>query len=230
MASLGKLAATVAHELNNPLAGILNYAKLVERDLREGVEGPGGEAEISRFLSLIQKESSRCGDIVRNLLVFARRSGGELALHALSEVLDRSLMIVRHRMELGNVALERRALEGDDRVVCDAGQIEQALVALCVNAIEAMEPGGVLTLELRPGEDSVEIAVSDTGCGIAPEALPHVFEPFYTTKEGGSGAGLGLAVAYGIVERHAGRIEVGSEPGVGTTFRLTLPRKQESTP
>jgi two-component system NtrC family sensor kinase len=233
MASLGKLAATVAHELNNPLAGILNYAKLVERTLAEETGRPEEAADTARFLRIIQQESARCGEIVRSLLLFARRSGSELGDHSLNLIVDKALAIVRHHFEMRGVEHAWTPLAGEDEIVCDAGQLQQALVALFVNAVEAMERDGVLTVRARAVEDGVEITVADTGAGIPPEALPRIFEPFYSTKEAGSGVGLGLAVVYGIVERHHGRIDVTSEVGKGTLFRLVLPRRQpaaESAP
>jgi two-component system, NtrC family, sensor kinase len=242
MASLGKLSATVAHELNNPLAGILNYAKLINRSLTEGEEATEGKAEgdaldrrgeIGRFLSVIEKESRRCGDIVKNLLLFARRSGAELALHPLNPIVERALMLIRHHLEMSNIQLETRLAPGDLRIVCDADQIQQALVALLVNAVEAMSGGGTLTVEVAAVDEggagaapagAVALTVADTGVGIPPAALPHIFEPFFSTKDGTSGAGLGLAVVYGIVQRHGGTIDVDSEPGRGTRFRMVLPR------
>lgn len=233
MASLGTLAATVAHELNNPLAGILNYAKLVDRSLAEGAAAPGppeGEREeIRGFLRIIQQEANRCGQIVRNFLLFARRTGGALALHNLNPVFDQSLAILRHHLEMRGVKLAWTPMAGDDRIVCDAGQIQQALLDLFVNAVEAMPEGGVLTVAAREAGEAVEIEVTDTGVGITGEAMPHIFEPFYTTKEK-SGSGLGLSVVYGIVERHGGTIEVDSTVGKGTTFRLRLPRHHPEGP
>jgi two-component system NtrC family sensor kinase len=226
MASLGTLAATVAHELNNPLAGILNYAKLVDRILADGAGRPGDPEEVQRFLRIIQQEAGRCGKIVRNFLLFSRQSGGEMVLQALNPVIEHALAIVRHHLEMGSVALIWEPLLGDDQIVCDAGQIQQALVDLFVNAVEAMPEGGTLTVGVRAVDDRLEIVVADTGMGIAADALPRIFEPFFTTKEKGSGAGLGLPVVYGIVERHGGRIDVESEVGKGTTFRLSLPRRQ----
>jgi len=225
MASLGKLAATVAHELNNPLAGILNYSKLIERTLREAPAEMPEREEIERQLGVIQREAGRSGAIVRNLLIFARRSGAEMALQRLNQVLERSLLLVRHHLEMAGIQLENHQVEGDDTIVCDADQLQQALVALLVNAVEAMPQGGTLRFAAEGRPQEIEIRVTDTGVGIPEDALPHIFEPFYTSKEGGEGTGLGLAVVYGIVQRHEGRIEVDSRPGEGTTFRITLPRR-----
>ncbi len=225
MASLGKLSATVAHELNNPLAGILTYAKLIGRSLGDEGFAPGERDEIARYLDLIQKESRRCGDIVRNLLTFARVSGGEFALQRVNPILDRAAMLIRHHVEMKGIRLESVPCAGDDQVVCDADQLQQAVLALLVNAVEAMPQGGTLTLRAEGDADAVRIQVADTGVGIPPEVLTHVFEPFFSTKEGGTGVGLGLSVVYGIVQRHAGRVDVDSAIGKGTTFTLRFPRK-----
>jgi two-component system NtrC family sensor kinase len=224
MASLGRLAATVAHELNNPLAGILTYARLVQRTLHEGGEGIPQRGELERCLGLIQKEATRSGAIVRNLLTFARRSGVSLTETPLNPVLERSALLVSHHAQMAGVRLELDLLEGDDALVCDPDQLEQALVALLVNAIEATSPGGMLRLAAAPAQESVLLTVSDTGSGIPEAVLPHIFEPFFTSKEDGS-VGLGLSVVYGIVQRHGGTIEIDSTPGKGTTFRIALPRR-----
>jgi len=229
MASLGKLAATVAHELNNPLAGVLNYAKLVERTLRDGSVPANEREELTSYLQLIQKEAGRCGSIVRNLLLFARHSGAEMALASINEVIDRALMLVRHHLEMSNTKVSTGLLEGDDQVVCDANQIQQALVALFVNAVEAMPEGGTLSVKAEEAGDDVRLVVADTGVGVPSEVLPRIFEPFFSTKGDQSvGAGLGLAVVYGIVQRHGGEIHVESEPEHGTTFTITLPRRHTS--
>jgi len=231
MASLGKLSATVAHELNNPLSGILMYSRLVSREMASQPVDEEAREELERYLDLIARESQRCGTIVKNLLLFARRGGAELAPVDLNEVVDRSLQLVRHHLEMHDVRLVHEPLAGDSQIIADAGQLQQALVALLVNAVEAMsEPadkGGELTVRLAGDEEQVTIDVADTGVGIPTEALPHIFEPFFSTKAGESGVGLGLAVVYGIVERHGGDIEVKSEPGRGTTFHLRLPRRPQ---
>jgi two-component system NtrC family sensor kinase len=245
LASLGTLAATVAHELNNPLAGILNYAKLVERRLAAapgpGEPDPAEQEELRGFLGVIQQEAGRCGKIVRNFLLFARRSGGELAPHALDPLIEQALAVLRHHLEMNRVNLLWEPLAATTpeagELVCDAGQIQQALLDLLVNAVEAMPDGGTLTVSAHgvsdPAADTdteaVEITVADTGVGIPPDALPHLYEPFFTTKEKGGGSGLGLSVVYGIVVGHGGTIAVESRVGRGTTFRLRLPRRGPAT-
>ncbi len=224
MASLGKLSATVAHELNNPISGMLTYARLVERELVEQPLDADVRPELERYLRLIQQECTRCGAIVKNLLVFARRTGGDMASVDVNEVVDRSLMLVRHRLDMGGTELHTRFLEGDAHVVADPGQVQQALVALLVNAVEAMGEGGALNVSVEGDRDGVRIVIQDTGPGIAPDVLPMIFEPFFSTKDSESGVGLGLAVVYGIVHRHGGTIEVASDVGVGTTFHLRFPR------
>jgi two-component system NtrC family sensor kinase len=224
MASLGKLAATVAHELNNPLAGILNYAKLVERVVRDETLDEAGKREVQRYLAAIQQESRRSGDIVRNLLLFARPSQASFAPVHLSQIIERSLLLIQHRMTMASIACDYQRSEQDDVLTCDPDQIQQVLVALLVNAIEAMEDGGTLRLAVTPSASTIELIVADTGVGIAEDAIGHIFEPFFSTKDKESGVGLGLAVVYGIVQGHHGTIDVSSQPGKGTTFTVSLPR------
>jgi two-component system NtrC family sensor kinase len=229
MASLGKLAATVAHEINNPISGILTTARLVDRELRDQPLPPPVADELSRHLQLIAQECARCGNIVRNLLLFARHSGGEMSPVDVNELAERSLMLMRHHLEIHGIELQRQLLEKDSQMVADGAQLQQALLALLVNAVEAMtaanEKGGVLGLRLEGDAESVTFHVKDTGVGIHPEVLPHIFEPFFSTKHQESGVGLGLAVVYGIVQRHGGSITVDSEPGRGTTFHVRIPRR-----
>ena len=225
MASLGKLSATVAHELNNPLAGILTYAKLTARGIREDAPTPEAQAELLRYLDVIAKESRRCGDIVKNLLLFARGSSADISPNGLNGIVERAALLLRHHLEVAGVELSVGPCPGDDVLACDANQIQQALVALLVNAVEAMPGGGTLAIRARPRDDGVVIEVQDSGTGIPPDVLPHIFEPFFSTKSAVNGVGLGLAVVYGIVQRHGGRIDVDSTPGRGTTFKLWLPRR-----
>jgi two-component system, NtrC family, sensor kinase len=189
---------------------------------------------LTRYLTLVEKECVRCGAIVQNLLVFSRRTGAEMGPTDLNEVVQRSVMLVRHHIEMSGLKLQSDLLSGNSQIVADAGQLQQALVALLVNAVEAMKGRlgneGELTVRLRGSEDEVQIDVADTGVGIAPEVLPHIFEPFFSTKESQNSAGLGLAVVYGIVQRHGGQIEVESKVGQGTVFHLRLPRRPKDGP
>jgi two-component system NtrC family sensor kinase len=219
MASLGKLAAVVAHEINNPLAGITTYARLLRRRA-------AGDEEAARILRLIEEESARCGNIVRNLLLFSRAPGARFSEQDLNPLLERCRLLLNHQAELKGVELGVDAGEGLPRVTCDPSQIQQLLVALAMNAIEATPAGGRVLLRARPEGDGIALEVADTGRGIPGEDLPRIFEPFFSTKEKGTGVGLGLAVAYGIVRRHRGTIDVRSEPGAGTTFRIVLPLRQ----
>ena len=219
MASLGKLAAVVAHEINNPLAGIRTFARLLRRRL-----DPKRDPETDRVLGVIDVEAGRCGDIVRNLLLFSRSSVARFAEEELAPILERCRALLAHQAELLGVTL---AVEFDSelpRLVCDASQLEQLLLALSMNALEATPAGGrVLLAAQRDGAAGVLLRVSDTGCGIPTEIQGQIFEPFFTTKEQRKGVGLGLAVAYGIAQRHGGRIEFESPPGAGTTFSVHLP-------
>jgi two-component system NtrC family sensor kinase len=231
MASLGKLAAVVAHEINNPLAGIRTYARLLRRRLASAATtvapAPGPDEETDRILQVVDSEAGRCGEIVRNMLLFSRTPEGRFAPQDLPPVLERCRILLRHQAELLGVEL---ALEVDPelpRVVCDASQMEQMVLALVLNSLEATPPGGRVALKARRDGDGVVIAVSDTGCGIPPESQSRIFEPFFTTKEAGKGVGLGLAVVYGIVTRHHGRIDVSSTVGSGSVFTVHLPCQQE---
>jgi len=226
--SLGKMAATVAHELNNPLSGILTCSRLVERRVEK--ELPEGEARdaMLRNLEMIRSESVRCGNIVRGLLTYAREGSHELSPGHLHEFVEHATSLMRHHMELGTVELETSLGLVDDEVVCDGEQIVQSMLALMINAIEAMPEGGVMTVstELDPDDNAfVLLSIADTGQGIPVEVRDRIFDPFFSTKNETKGVGLGLAVVFGIVRRHGGRILVDSAPDAGTTFTLRLPRK-----
>ena len=227
MASIGKMAAVVAHEVNNPLFGILTYAKLLRRWVASGQTEHEKREEAIQCLELIASESRRCGDLIKNLLTLSRTAPMNVQSTDLRGVIDRCLMLVRPQLEMHGVELQLKIAEDLPRVPCDPAQIEQVLIALIINAKDAMPRGGNLWIEsgLNSAATEIEIRVRDDGSGIAPDVLPHIFEPFLTTKESGHGVGLGLAIARGIVERHNGHIEVESKLGQGTTFTLTLPNQ-----
>ncbi len=225
MASLGKMAAVVAHEVNNPLSGILTYAKLLRKWVGTGQTSGEKREEAMQCLELIAAESRRCGDLIKNLLTLSRTAPMNVQTTDLHSVIERSLLLVRHQLELGGIEFQRQLASDLPPLSCDPAQIEQVLLVLIMNAKDAMPKGGNLWIETRltPDDAAIEIRVRDDGAGIAPDILPHIFEPFLTTKETGRGVGLGLAISRGIVERHNGRIDVASELGHGTTFTITLP-------
>ncbi|MGE5326316.1 MAG: sensor histidine kinase, partial [Deltaproteobacteria bacterium] len=223
MAATGKLAAIVAHEINNPLAGILTYAKLLRKWVAECDKSK--QEQINNSLELIESESRRCGAIVKNLLVFSRAAPMNPGPADLNAILRRASELVRHEVEMASIQLVMDLDPQLPMVHCDAGQIEQAVLALVENALGAMPKGGTLRLASRlvPSTGDVRLRVQDDGAGIAPEALPRLFEPFFTTREGGHG--LGLAISRSIVERHKGRIEVESQLGRGSAFTIVLPAR-----
>jgi two-component system NtrC family sensor kinase len=224
-ASLGRMAATVAHELNNPLSGIITYAKVVARRLRGGMPESAERAAMLEDLELIRAESMRCGKIVRDLLTYARESTPEFQPVHLHDVIQRGIKLVEHHTEMARVETEMDFGLADDTVVCDREQIVQALISLMINAVEAMPAGGRLTLKTwEETPRRVCLAVSDTGVGIPEDVRERIFDPFFSTKRDAKGVGLGLAVVYGIVQRHEGRIAVASAPGAGTTFTIDIPR------
>ncbi|MFZ0292228.1 MAG: ATP-binding protein [Candidatus Sulfotelmatobacter sp.] len=233
MASLGKMAAVVAHEVNNPLFGILTYAKLLRKWVESGQAEKEKRKDTMECLDLIAAESRRCGDLIKNLLSLSRTAPINIQPTDLNRVIERCLMLVRHQVDLHGIDLQLKLANDLPLVRCDPAQIEQVLIALIMNAIDAMPRGGNLWLETRTSddEDEIEIQVRDDGSGIAPDVLSQIFEPFMTTKETGHGVGLGLAISRGIMERHNGRIQVASELGRGTTFTVILPiRTGEASP
>ena len=224
MASIGKMAAVLAHEINNPLSGILTYAKLLRKWTDREDAGQSRRKDISEALDLIAVESRRCGDLVKNLLTFSRTTPMNLQATDLNKVVERSLRLVQHQFDLANISVQLQLDPNLPLVQCDGAQIEQVLLALMINAIDAMPRGGNLWVTTR-ALDFAELGfeVRDDGSGISPEILERIFEPFLTTKETGKGVGLGLAVSHNIVQRHHGRIDVQSEVGRGTTFIVSLP-------
>ena len=226
MASLGKLSAMVAHEINNPLAGILSYARLTGRYLEQRENCAEHLDTISENLTLIGNEAKRCGNIVKNLLQFARQSVGDVGLVHVNEIISVSTRIIEHSARMKKIALKRVFDQGDDEVQCDAGAIQQIMVALIVNAIEASpESSEIIVTTDCSDQENISLRITDCGCGIPDENLNKIFEPFFSTKESNKSLGLGLAAVYGIVRRHGGEINVDSKQGSGTTFTIRLPRR-----
>lgn len=225
MMSLGRLAASVVHEINNPLSGILNYLRLMIRILQQGSPAPDRIEKFQHYLKLVEAETRRCSQIVSGLLSFSRMSPPNFGQVDIDALLERSILLSRHRLELGNIRLESSIQPNIPSVVGDFNQLQQCVINLIFNAIDAMPNGGALNLDGRydADNDQVIITVKDSGRGISPENLPHIFEPFFTTKDEGFGVGLGLSTVYGIMERHKGTVKVESRPGEGAVFMLLLP-------
>jgi len=225
LASLGRLAATVAHEVNNPLFGILTYARLTRKDVERADPPPVNKPRMVEQLQIIEHESRRCGELMRNLLMFARQSPQSIEPSDINEVVGRAVSLVRHRLELSGTALELDLAPDLPAVPCDANQIQQVVLGLMVNAAEAMGDGGCIRVSTRrdAGLKTVEIRVRDNGPGIAADVLAQIFEPFFTTKADVHRTGLGLAVARSIIEQHGGTILAESAEGAGAEFVVSLP-------
>jgi len=223
LASLGKLSATVAHELNNPLAGILNYSRLIIKKLKK-IQKENEYEDLIKYLTLIAEESERCGGIVKDLLLFSHR-GDEQYLYAnLAEIITKSEMLINHHLEINRIRLIKEIPAEPVIVNGNPQKIQQVILSLLINAIEAMNGGGDIRIKVEIIDDLINIRVMDQGCGIAEKDLPHIFEPFYSTKEAVRGTGLGLSVVYGIIHGHAGNVEVEKTSPNGTTILITLPR------
>lgn len=228
MASLGKMAASVAHELNNPLAGIVTYVKLLIKKIQKNRIQDIEKPELLEKLEYIRSESMRSGNIVRNLLTFARGSSANFQNCNLNEIVDKALKIVHHHIELAKIETTTSITIQPETIICDPDQLLQAFVALLVNAVEAMPNGGQLEFTAQNSQDApnrVLIKIRDTGIGIPEQLQDKILEPFFTTKKNQNGVGLGLAVVYGIIQRHKGRMWLESKEGKGTTFFIELPVK-----
>jgi two-component system, NtrC family, sensor kinase len=228
MASLGQLSATVAHELNNPIAGILTYSKLIQKKLNKDDVGEDEKKKIIKQLKMIESESQRSGDIVKNMLLFSRQEAVEMKGTDIREVIESSIDLIAHHLQLHNIELKKYFQVNLPQIYIDENQIKQALLALFVNAVEAMEDNGTMTIKTdwKKPNDFIQIHISDTGKGISEDVRTQIFEPFFTTKNAVKGVGLGLSAVYAIVHKHNGEIAVESEIDKGTTFIINLPLKQ----
>ncbi len=216
LASIGRLAAGIAHEINNPLTGVLTFAHLV-RDRQ-------GEGSLDREdVELIIHETQRAAEVVQGLLDFARERPVTKRPLDVNAVIQRMVRLVENQKEMRTVHIEQDYADGLPDVLGDANQLQQVLLNLFLNAAAAMPNGGILNVKTLAEQGEVLIVVSDSGCGIPQENLDKIFDPFFTTKPVGQGTGLGLSVSYGIIEQHGGSIEVESEWGVGSTFTIHLP-------
>lgn len=225
MISLGRLAASVVHEINNPLSGLLNYARLMMKILGTSTLSAETTQKFSGYLNLMESELSRCSKIVSNLLAFSRMSKLEFTEVSVNELLGKCLLLSEHRLGLQNIQVETRLDPGVPAVQGDFNQLQQCIINLIFNAIDAMPQGGRLILESDQDRKQrlVILRVKDNGCGIAKEDQMYIFDPFFTTKKEGKGLGLGLSTVYGIIDRHKGTITVESEPSRGSTFTIKLP-------
>ncbi len=222
LATLGQLAAGVAHEINNPLGAILMYTHL-------SLEEMEADDTCRRNLEKVAGETTRCRDIVKGLLDFARQTEPKVEESDVNEILNRTLSLVENQASFQNVKINKVLSPSLPEILMDSSQIQQVFTNIILNAAEAIEEEGELTVVTRmaPDNEHIEIEFTDTGCGIPPENHEKIFDPFFTTKEVGRGTGLGLAVSYGIIARHKGTIELKSDPGKGSTFIVRLPLKNE---
>jgi C4-dicarboxylate-specific signal transduction histidine kinase len=227
MASLGKLSASVVHEINNPIAGILNLILLIKRILDEGPVSARDMDRFIQYLYLMETETRRISRIVSNLLAFSRQSKMEIKRLDVNRLIERTLLLNANLLKINRVSVETRLDPNLPHIVGSEDQLQQVFMNLASNAAEAVEAvgGGVLTVTTAHllAEHAVVVTFEDTGAGIAPGNIPRLFEPFYTTKKKGKGVGLGLSVAYGIVEEHGGSISVESEEGEGAVFKVKIP-------
>jgi two-component system, NtrC family, sensor kinase len=222
LASLGILTAGVAHELTNPL----NNISMMAQNFIEYYESLPPEERID-LMRKVEGETERIQEIVKNLLDFSKPKETNLQEADINAVVTKTMKLVQNMLDISNITAKLRLDNNLSRIYLDANQIQQVLVNLITNAVQSMSTGGKLFIGTRPGKEgnSIEITVKDSGRGIAPEFLPHIFDPFFSTK-GEGGTGLGLSVSYGIIRNHKGDIRVESKPGVGTTFTIELPVKR----
>jgi PAS domain S-box-containing protein len=233
MSSLGKLSASVVHEINNPIAGILNLIMLMQRIAEEETLGENQIDQFNQYLKLMETETRRTSRIVSNLLAFARQSKMEPKRVSLNRLIEQTLFLNSNLLKIDGVKVDNKLDPDLPDLLGSEDQLQQVFMNLVSNATEAMEGagGGVLTIESKHllSEDSLQINFQDTGTGIPEEDISKLFEPFFTTKKKGKGVGLGLSVAYGIIQEHGGSIYVKSKVGQGTTFQVRLPLKSVSS-
>jgi len=225
MMSMGRLAASIVHEINNPLSGMLNYMRLMKRILDRGPVSGTTHEEFQKYLALVESETSRCSKIVSSLLSFSRTSQSVFANIRLSELLNRCVLLSQHKLKLQHIDCRVSIPEDLPPIYGDFNQLQQCIINLIFNAVDAMPDGGELEISAEAGRsyDGVRIRVRDSGPGISESDLPRIFEPFFSTKDAGYGVGLGLSTVYGIVKHHGGNITAANAPSGGACFTLDLP-------
>lgn len=224
MASLGKLSSSVAHEINNPLSGILVNTKLVYKMLNNPLLTDEKKEVMLKQLKMIETETKRCGDIVKGLLDFSKKDQEDFEPKHLHEILHETYDLMSHPVKIANISFLTDFTAKSDLIYCSPNQIKQACVAMIVNATEAVtENGEILFKTSNPDPETIKLEITDNGIGISPEDIPHIFEPFFSTKQQARGIGLGLPIVHGIIQSHKGNIQVKSEPGIGTTISILLP-------
>lgn len=224
IASLGKLSLSVAHEINNPLSGILIYTKLVQKQLTNQNLDPVKKESMLKQLMLIETETKRCGNIVKGLLDFSRKDQDDYEPKHLHEILQETFDLMTHQMKIANINFSTEFKAKSDLIYCSPNQIKQACIAILVNASDAVTENGAVLIRTKDiDEDRIRLEIVDNGIGIPAEDIPHIFEPFFSTKRNSRGQGLGLAIVHGIIQSHKGKIDVKSELGKGTTISISLP-------
>lgn len=224
IASLGKLSSSVAHEINNPLSGVLTYTKLVYKQLDKLEMEKKPKESMLKYLKVIEAETKRCGDIVKGLLDFSRKDEENFENRHMHKILKEVFDLMAHQMKISNIHFYTDFAAETDLISCRENQVKQACIAILVNASEAVtENGEVVMKTSNPDPDHIRLDITDNGVGISPGDLPHIFEPFFSAKQKASGIGLGLAIVHGIVQNHKGKIEVNSEQGKFTTMSIILP-------
>ncbi len=225
MIALGRLAASVVHEINNPMSGILNYVRLMRKGLGQGLADQARIEKFGGYLELVEREISRCVHITANLLAFTRKSPPVFESVRVQALIERTLLLCSHKLELQKIGVTLDIAPHLPAVQGDANQLQQCLLNLIFNAMDAMTQGGSLTIAGRFDErrQRVVLRFQDSGGGIAAKDLPYIFDHFFTTKQQGYGVGLGLSTVFGIIQRHGGQVCVEHTGPTGSTLRLELP-------
>jgi two-component system NtrC family sensor kinase len=229
IASLGKLSSSVAHEINNPLAGVLTYTKLINKQIHKLHLDDTVMNPVLKYLKVIEDETKRCGDIVKGLLDFSRKDQQDYKIQHLHKITGEAYNLMEHQMKIAEISFLTDFTASNDIIFCSENQIKQACIAILLNASEAISENGEIIMKTsNPDDDTIKLEIIDNGVGIAPEDIPQIFEPFFSAKENASGIGLGLSIVHGIVQSHNGKVEVNSVLGKGTIISIILPVKKQS--